>query len=78
VIAHVLLERGLGGGRGRFDLLIGGLMLGVYTILGVAEHGWGSTQTPALGAVSLVLLAAFIVRQSRIPTLGWGGCPPGE
>jgi predicted MFS family arabinose efflux permease len=48
-------------------LLIGGLMLGVYTILGVAEHGWGSTQTLALGAVSLALLAAFIVRQSRIP-----------
>jgi EmrB/QacA subfamily drug resistance transporter len=47
-------------------LLIGGLMLGVYTILGVAEEGWGSTQTLALGAVSLALLAAFIVRQSRI------------
>jgi EmrB/QacA subfamily drug resistance transporter len=48
-------------------LLIGGLMLGVYTILGVAEHGWGSTQTFVLGAVSLALLAAFIVRQERIP-----------
>jgi EmrB/QacA subfamily drug resistance transporter len=48
-------------------LLIGGLMLGVYTILGVAEHGWVSTQTLALGAVSLALLAGFIVRQSRIP-----------
>jgi EmrB/QacA subfamily drug resistance transporter len=47
-------------------LLTGGLMLGVYTILGVGEHGWGSTQTLVLGAVSLVLLAAFIVRQARI------------
>ena len=47
-------------------LLTGALMLGVYTILGVAEEGWGSTQTLALGAVSLALLAAFIVRQSRI------------
>ena len=47
-------------------LLIGGLMLGVYTILGVAEHGWGSTRTLALGAVSIALLAAFVVRQSRI------------
>src|SRR5256884_5302189 len=28
-------------------LLTGGLMLGVYTILGVAEKGWGSTQTLA-------------------------------
>jgi EmrB/QacA subfamily drug resistance transporter len=49
-------------------LLIGGLMLGVYTILGVAEEGWGSSQTLALGAVSIALLAAFIWRQSRIPT----------
>ena len=49
-------------------LLIGGLMLGVYTILGVAEEGWGSSQTLALGGVSIALLAAFIWRQSRIPT----------
>jgi EmrB/QacA subfamily drug resistance transporter len=48
-------------------LLIGGLMLGVYTILGVAEEGWGSTQTLALGAVSVALLAAFFARQARIP-----------
>jgi EmrB/QacA subfamily drug resistance transporter len=49
-------------------LLIGGLMLGVYTILGVAENGWGSSQTLALGAVSLALLAAFILRQERVST----------
>jgi EmrB/QacA subfamily drug resistance transporter len=48
-------------------LLTGGLMLGVYTILGVAEEGWGSTQTLALGAVSIGLLAAFVVRQARVP-----------
>jgi EmrB/QacA subfamily drug resistance transporter len=48
-------------------LLIGGLMLGVYTILGVAEHGWGSSQTLVLGSVSIALLAAFILRQERIP-----------
>jgi EmrB/QacA subfamily drug resistance transporter len=48
-------------------LLTGGLMLGVYTILGVAEQGWGSTQTLALGGVSVALLAAFILRQARIP-----------
>jgi EmrB/QacA subfamily drug resistance transporter len=47
-------------------LLTGGLMLGVYTILGVAEEGWGSTQTLALGAVSLGLLAAFVSRQARV------------
>ena len=47
-------------------LLTGGLMLGVYTILGVGEHGWTSTQTLALGAVSIGLLAAFITRQARV------------
>jgi EmrB/QacA subfamily drug resistance transporter len=47
-------------------LLTGGLMLGVYTILGVAEEGWGSSQTLALGAVSVGLLAAFILRQARV------------
>ena len=47
-------------------LLTGGLMLGVYTILEVGEQGWGSTQTLVLGAVSIALLAAFVVRQARI------------
>ena len=47
-------------------LLTGGLMLGVYTILGVAEEGWGSSQTLGLGAVSIGLLAAFVVRQARV------------
>jgi EmrB/QacA subfamily drug resistance transporter len=47
-------------------LVTSSLMLGVYTILGISEHGWGSTQTLGLGAVSLVLLAAFLLRQSRI------------
>jgi len=47
-------------------LLTGGLMLGVYTILGVEEHGWGSTQTLALGGVALALLAGFLVRQTRV------------
>ncbi len=47
-------------------LLTGGLMLGVYTILGVAEEGWGSSQTLALGAVSIALIAVFIDRQARV------------
>src|SRR4051812_46075489 len=49
-------------------LLTGSLMLGVYTILQVGENGWGSTQTLALGAVSLALLAGFVTRQARIET----------
>src|ERR671914_1430274 len=47
-------------------LLTGGLMLGVYTIRGVAEEGWGSTQTLALGGVSIGLLAAFVAGQARV------------
>ncbi len=47
-------------------LLTGGLMLGVYTILGVTEEGWGSSQTLALGAVSIALIAAFLARQARV------------
>ena len=49
-------------------LLIGGLMLGVYTILDVAEVGWTAAQTLLLGALSAVLLAAFVVRQDRVQT----------
>jgi EmrB/QacA subfamily drug resistance transporter len=47
-------------------LLTGGLMIGVYTILGVSEEGWGSSQTLGLGAVSIGLLAAFLARQARV------------
>ena len=47
-------------------LLTAGLMLGVYTILGVAEEGWGSAQTLVLGAVSAALIALFVARQARI------------
>ncbi len=47
-------------------LLTGGLMLFVYTVLGVAEEGWGSGQTLLLGAISIVLLFAFVARQARV------------
>jgi MFS family permease len=49
-------------------LITGGLMLGVYTILQVDKQGWTSTQTLGLGAVALALIAAFVVRQSRVAT----------
>ena len=47
-------------------LLTAGLMLGVYSILEVAEQGWGSAQTLILGGVSTTLVAAFVLRQARI------------
>jgi EmrB/QacA subfamily drug resistance transporter len=47
-------------------LLTGGLMLLVYTILEVADQGWGSRQTVGLGMTALGLLAIFVVRQAGI------------
>ena len=47
-------------------LITSSLMIGVYAILGVSEHGWGSVQTLILFAVSFALGAAFINRQARI------------
>jgi EmrB/QacA subfamily drug resistance transporter len=42
------------------------LMLGVYTIVKpAAEDGWGASTTLLLGAVSILLIAAFVVRQAR-------------
>ncbi|HEY1293941.1 MAG TPA: DHA2 family efflux MFS transporter permease subunit [Chloroflexota bacterium] len=46
-------------------LVTGALMLSVYTIVGeAAVHGWTATGTLAWGAVALVLLVTFIVRQA--------------
>ena len=46
-------------------LIVGSLMLGVYTIVSpAAEHGWGSATTLAFAAGSLVLLALFVWREA--------------
>jgi EmrB/QacA subfamily drug resistance transporter len=46
-------------------LITAALMVGVYAIVGpAAAHGWGDGRTLGLGAVSLVLLAGFLVRES--------------
>src|SRR5215204_4092392 len=72
VLAVRLLDAsdGLGLGAGAdlpgAALLTGGLMLGVYTILQVAEQGWGATSTLGLGAVSVALVTAFVARQARV------------
>jgi EmrB/QacA subfamily drug resistance transporter len=47
-------------------LITTSLMLGVYTIVKpAADYGWGDPQTLGLGAASLALLAAFVVREAR-------------
>jgi EmrB/QacA subfamily drug resistance transporter len=72
VLAWRLLDReeGIGFGEGAdipgAVLITSSLLLGVYTIVKpAAELGWGSVQTLGLGAVSLVLLVAFVVREAR-------------
>src|SRR5206468_2446588 len=70
VLAMRLLEKdkGIGFGDGAdvpgAVLITSSLMLGVYTIVKpAAENGWGSGRTLGLGAVSLLLLVAFVVRE---------------
>ena len=63
-------DKGIGFGEGAdipgAILITSSLLLGVYTIVKpAAEFGWGSGQTLGLGAVSLVLLVAFVVREAR-------------
>ncbi|WP_328594110.1 MFS transporter [Actinomadura macrotermitis] len=70
VAALRLLEGGPGtGGLRTADglgalLATSGVMAGVYTIVQTGQHGWGSARTLLLGAVSLLLLAAFVARQA--------------
>jgi len=72
ILALRLLVRdeGIGFGAGAdvlgAALITSSLMLGVYTIVKpAAEHGWGATRTLELGAVSLALGLAFVLRQAR-------------
>jgi EmrB/QacA subfamily drug resistance transporter len=71
VLAVRLLERDRGIGLGAGADLAGAvlvtaaLMLGVYTIVKAADYGWGSAHTLGWGAVAVLLLIAFVVRQVR-------------
>ncbi|HEV7771689.1 MAG TPA: MFS transporter [Conexibacter sp.] len=47
-------------------MMTSGLMIGVYAILQVSEKGWTSGEVLGLGALSLALLTAFVLRQARI------------
>jgi EmrB/QacA subfamily drug resistance transporter len=49
-------------------LVTSALMLGVYTIVKAADHGWGSLHTLGLGAISLALLISFVVREATAGT----------
>ena len=74
VLASRLLERdegiGLENGADVLGalLIVGALMLGVYTIVEASHYGWSSTHTLGLGVVSLLLLASFVAREARTGT----------
>ncbi|MGW1340891.1 DHA2 family efflux MFS transporter permease subunit [Kribbella sp. NPDC002412] len=62
-------DKGLGLGRGTdvpgAVLITAALMVGVFTIVKpAAEEGWTAPRTLVLGLVTVVLLAAFIVREA--------------
>ncbi|WP_062345545.1 MFS transporter [Herbidospora yilanensis] len=63
-------ERGAGRSAGAdvagAALVTAGLMLGVYTVVGIEGHGAG--QTLAYGGLSVALLAGFFVRQATART----------
>jgi EmrB/QacA subfamily drug resistance transporter len=46
-------------------LIVGALMLAVYTIVEVPNNGWGSAETLALGAAAAAMLVGFVVREAR-------------
>jgi EmrB/QacA subfamily drug resistance transporter len=72
VLAWCLLgrDKGIGFGEGAdvlgAVLITSSLLLGVYTIVKpAADYGWGSGRALGLGAVSLMLLVAFVMREAR-------------
>ncbi len=72
VLARRLVEDkpGIGFGEGAdffgAAVLTVGVMVGVYGILGVTEHGWIAAQTLGLVGVSAVLIGGFVLRQAKI------------
>jgi predicted MFS family arabinose efflux permease len=75
ILAWRLIERDYGIGLGEGAdvpgalLITASLMLGVYTIVKpAADEGWGASTTLLLGAVSTLLLVAFIAREATART----------
>jgi EmrB/QacA subfamily drug resistance transporter len=62
-------EKGIGLERGADApgalLLVGALMLAVYTIVEASKYSWGSAHTLGLGALAAALLVSFVLRQAR-------------
>jgi len=68
-LRYLSRDRGLGISQGA-DLpgatfIVAAVMMGVYAIVEATNYGWGSAHTLGFGAGAVVLLVAFIVRESR-------------
>jgi EmrB/QacA subfamily drug resistance transporter len=63
-------DKGLGLGHGvdwlGSILVTVSLMTAVYAIVQAASHGWGSSQVLGFGALSLLLMGAFLTLEARI------------
>jgi EmrB/QacA subfamily drug resistance transporter len=61
-------DRGLGLAAGADALgavlVTAGLMVGIYTVVRVEEHGWLSPYTMGFGALAAILIVAFVARQA--------------
>jgi len=72
VVGTVLIDENVGLGiRAGLDiggalLSTGGMMLAVYAIISSSQYGWRSTHTLGLGAGALVVLAVFVLLESRL------------
>jgi len=72
VIGTLLIDDNIGLGiRDGLDvggavLSTAGLMLAVYAIVSSTQYGWHSAHTLGIGAAALVVLAAFLVLESRL------------
>jgi EmrB/QacA subfamily drug resistance transporter len=49
-------------------LVTAAVMVGVYTVLEVGDHGWASAHTLGFGAAAVALLVGFVVREARAAT----------
>jgi EmrB/QacA subfamily drug resistance transporter len=49
-------------------LVTAGVMLAVYTLIEVEQQGWDSARTLGSGALAIVLLAGFFLRQAKAAT----------
>ncbi|WP_107485207.1 MFS transporter [Streptomyces sp. MP131-18] len=71
-VAALPADRGSGLGAGADVLgallVTAGLMLGIYAVIEVENHGWAAAHTLGLGALAAALLAAFTVRQTAART----------